>query len=343
MRPYECGRCGHLLDIADATCPRCAAPLGYALPLDDILVKDAPEADGWVRCAEHPTTGCTWLIQPDDGPRCESCRLTRTVPGDDDPTDHENLVIIEQAKRKLVVQLTSLGLPLVDKGVDPEGGLAFDLKSTRFEPVTIGHADGVITIDLAESDDAHREMLRAQLDEPYRTVLGHLRHEVGHYYWDVLVDRTGRHESFRALFGDETESYQGALDRHYAEGAPDGWHAQWVSAYATMHPWEDWAETFAHYLHIRDTLTTAAAFGMSLSGPDVGTGNGAMEATDDADDASFWAVARDWAVLATALNAVNRSMGHADLYPFALTPPVVKKLSYLHDLVRGLEPEPPTS
>jgi hypothetical protein len=338
LKPYECGRCGHLLDIADAGCPRCAAPLGFALPLDDILVLDGPEGDGWVRCLEHPTTGCTWLIRPDDGPRCESCRLTRTVPGDDDPDDHANLVVIEQAKRRLVVQLTGLGLPIVDKGTDPESGLAFDLKSTRYEPVTIGHADGVITIDLAESDDAHREMLRAQLDEPYRTVLGHLRHEIGHYYWEVLVARPGRHGGFRELFGDEQESYQDAIDRHYAEGAPPGWHESWVSAYATMHPWEDWAETFAHYLHIRDTLDTAAAFGMSLAGPEEGTADGAVEPTGDVDDETFWSVARDWTALATALNAVNRSMGHADLYPFALTPAVVKKLSYLHDLVRGVDP-----
>jgi hypothetical protein len=338
VKPYECGRCGHLLDIGDMTCPRCAAPLGYALPIDDILVLDSPEGDGWVRCAEHPVTGCNWLIRADDGPRCEADRLIRTIPGDDDPDDFANLVVIQQGIRRLVVQLHGLGLPIVDRGEDVEAGLAFDLKSTRYEPVTIGHADGVITIDLAESDDAHREMLRAQLDEPYRTVLGHLRHEIGHYYWEVLVARAGRHGSFRALFGDEQESYQGAIDRHYAQGAPPGWHESWVSAYATMHPWEDWAETFAHYLHIRDTLDTASAFGMSLAGPVEGTADGAMIATDDVDDSTFWSVARDWTALATALNAVNRSMGHADLYPFALTPVVIKKLSYLHDLIRGVEP-----
>ncbi len=338
MKPFTCHRCGQLLDIADATCPRCAAPLGFALPLGDVLVVDAADSDGWVRCASHPEIGCTWLVLPPDGPRCESCRLTRTVPGDDDPDDQAHLVVVEEAKRRLVVQLHGLGLPVVDKGTDPDGGLAFDLLSTRYEPVTIGHADGVITIDLAESDDAHREMLRAQLDEPYRTVLGHLRHEVGHHFWDVLVDRPGRHESFRELFGDETESYQDALDRHYAQGAAPGWHDRWVSAYATMHPWEDWAETFAHYLHIRDTVDTAAAFGMVLHGPDEGSADGSVVVDAEVDDTSFWTVARDWAALSTALNAVNRSMGHADLYPFALTPAVTQKLSYVHDLVRGEAP-----
>lgn len=335
MKPYECSRCRGLLDIADGVCPRCAAPLGFALPLDDVLVLDGPEGDGWVRCAEHPTLGCTWVIRPDDGPRCESCRLTRTIPGDDDWRDHANLVVTEQAKRRLVVQLRRIGLPIVDRAADPQAGLAFDLLSTRFEPVTIGHADGVITIDLAESEDAHREMLRAQLDEPYRTVLGHLRHEVGHYFWEILIARAGRHDGFRALFGDERASYQDALDRHYAAGAPVGWQESWVSAYATMHPWEDWAETFAHYLHIRDTLETAGAFGLSLAGPEEGTAVGAVDPTGDVDDESFWSVARDWTALATALNAVNRSMGHPDLYPFALTPPVIEKLAYVHDLVRG--------
>lgn len=329
LKPHTCGRCGQLLDIAHLTCPRCGAPLGYALPLDAVLVLDSPEGDGWVRCAEHPTTGCPWLIRPDDGPRCEADRLIRTVPGGDDPDDHANLLVVQDALRRLVVQLTALGLPIVDRAQDPEQGLAFDLKSTRFEPVTTGHADGVITIDLAEGDDAHREMLRAQLDEPYRTVLGHLRHEIGHYYWGVLVDRPGRHESFRDLFGDERTSYQDALERHYADGAEPGWHQGWVSAYATMHPWEDWAETFAHLLHIRDTLDTAAAFGMTVA---------EVTPTGDVDDETFWAVARDWSALAAALNAVNRAMGHADLYPFDLAPAVIAKLAYVHDLVRGAEP-----
>ena len=151
----------------------------------------------------------------------------------------------------------------------------------------------------------------------------------------MLVDLPGRHEPFRELFGDETESYADALDRHYSQGAEPGWHDRWVSAYATMHPWEDWAETFAHYLHIRDSLDTAVAFGMSLSGPDEGTADGSVEPTDDVDDTSFWSVARDWSALSTALNAVNRSRGHGDLYPFALAPPVVAKMAYVHDLVRG--------
>lgn len=332
MRPYTCGRCGHLLDFPDTACGRCGAPLGFALPLDAMLVLDDHQEDDWVRCAGYQDVGCSWLVRRGEGPRCESCRLTRTVPGDDDPDDDAFLAEVEAGKRRLVYQLTDLGLPIVDRGQDPERGLAFDLLSTRFEPVTIGHADGVITIDLAESDDSHREQMRAQLDEPYRTVLGHLRHEIGHHYWDVLVDRAGRNDAFRAMFGDERASYQDELERHYREGAPPGWQDRHVSAYATMHPWEDWAETFAHYLHIRDTLQTAAAYGMAVEGV-VST-----ERIDEVDDEAFWPVARDWGALTTALNAVNRSMGHADLYPFSLAPAVVAKLAFVHDLVRGHEP-----
>lgn len=330
MRPYTCGRCANLLDLLDTACGRCGAPVGFALPLDDVLVLDSPDGDGWVRCAGFDDVGCSWLVRPDDGPRCESCRLTRTVPGDDDPDDDAFLAEVERAKRRLVYQLTDLGLPIVDRAQDPERGLAFDLLSTRFEPVTIGHADGVVTIDLAESDDSHREQMRAQLDEPYRTVLGHLRHEIGHHYWEVLVDRAGGHDAFRELFGDERASYQDELERHYREGPPPGWPERFVSAYATMHPWEDWAETFAHYLHIRDTLQTAEAFGLEVHGLIE------VEPTNEVDHTSFWSVARDWGALATALNAVNRSMGQADLYPFSLPPAVVAKLAFVHDLVRGV-------
>ena len=179
-------------------------------------------------------------------------------------------------------------------------------------------------------------MLMAQLDEPYRTVLGHLRHEIGHYYWDVLVERGGHVDGFRARFGDERASYQEALDRHYREGAPPGWEVDRVSAYATMHPWEDWAETFAHYLHIRDTLQTAAAWGIVVGGPvgDPSPQPGVVP-MDSVDDRDFRTVADDWARFSAALNAVNRSMGHGDLYPFELTPRVVDKLAYVHDLVRS--------
>jgi hypothetical protein len=243
-------------------------------------------------------------------------------------------VDVEAAKRRLVAQLLGLGLTTE--------GLAFDLLSSRGGPVTTGHADGLITIDLAEADDARREKRRAELGEPYRTVLGHLRHEVGHFYWMVLIDRGGPIEGFRALFGDEREDYKAALERHYASGPVDGWRQQHVSAYASAHPWEDWAETFAHVLHVLATLETAAAHGVVVHGPSQSTVEdvAALAAAPPHDVAStdFVELLAEWLPLTYALNAINRSMGAGDLYPFVLAKRVIEKLTWAHDLVRRAAP-----
>ncbi|MET0771605.1 MAG: putative zinc-binding metallopeptidase, partial [Candidatus Limnocylindrales bacterium] len=246
------------------------------------------------------------------------------------------LVRIERAKRLVIYQLHDLGLPVVDRMQDPLRGLAFDLLSSRGQPVVTGHADGVITIDLSESDDVHRTMLRAQLDEPYRTVVGHIRHEIGHYYWMVLVEHGVGLESFRETFGDERASYEQAVARHYREGPPSDWRETRVSAYASMHPWEDWAETFAHYLHIRDALQTAAAWGIAIAGPagDPDAAPGVVP-MDTVEVRSFADVVRDWRVVSGALNALNRSMGHDDPYPFDLPDPVIDRLELVHRLVVG--------
>ena len=222
-------------------------------------------------------------------------------------------------------------------------GLAFDLLSSAPGPVVTGHADGIITIDLAEGDDAHREQMRRELGEPYRTMLGHLRHESGHYFWPVVVEPgPATLATFRSLFGDERADYQEALRRHYEQGPPAEWVSGFVSAYATAHPWEDWAETFAHYLHIRDTLQTAASFGMLVTGPVCGDPD-LMAAPSPEPEPRFEDVLDDWLPLTYALNAVNRSMGRDDLYPFVLSPAVVDKLAFVHGLVqsiRGSQPLP---
>ncbi len=189
-----------------------------------------------------------------------------------------------------------------------------------------GHANGVITLDLAEGDDVHREQLRVAMEEPYRTLLGHFRHEIGHYYFYRLVSGSPEYlQQFNELFGDPDLDYQAALDRHYSEGAPAGWEATYVSSYATMHPAEDWAETFAHYLHIRDTLDTAAAFGFAPAG-----------ATFDRralGPSGFDTIIDLWLPLAWSLNMVNRSMGHPDLYPFVLPAAVLEKMRFVHTVI----------
>ena len=225
------------------------------------------------------------------------------------------------------------------KSAFPDWGVAFDLLSRRYQPVVTGHADGVVTLDLSESDHAHREQVRRELGEPYRTLLGHLRHEIGHYYWPILVaGAPGALDRARGLFGDERVPYQESLDAHYAEGPPPGWADRYVSAYATAHPWEDWAETFAHYLHIRDTLQTAAAFGVSVAMPHAWdrAGEVAIAPTpagiEEGDD--IGAIVAAWLPLTYALNAVNRSMGRDDLYPFVIPTPVLDKLEFVANLPR---------
>jgi hypothetical protein len=227
---------------------------------------------------------------------------------------------------------------------DEEHGLAIDLLSSRDVPVITGHADGVITIDLAEANDPHREAMRIDLHEAYRTMLGHLRHESGHYYWQMLTGGPGQIEAFRALFGDERLDYQQAVDRHYVQGPPGGWEQNYVSAYATMHPWEDWAETFAHYLHLRDVLQTANAYGLAVprrAGD--GATAGALDHLDDLDELDaagaghgIQEIVDRWLPLSYALNAVNRSMGKPDLYPFVLTPAVIEKPGAVHHAVRRI-------
>ncbi len=290
----------------------------------------------WIACANRGWE-CNWLLPSEaDAARCFSCRLTRNRPASDDTIALEKLVEASRSKRRLLIQLAQLGLP-IEPYHEREGGLAFDLLSSYSGtgPVTTGHASGVITIDLVETLDDYRERLRVQLGEPYRTMLGHFRHEVAHYYQWILVEQGPRIDECRELFGDERASYSDAIDRHYRFGAPDGWEESYISEYATMHPWEDFAETFAHYLHIMDTLTTAATGGMVLDAS-------RLEGLIDQDiiplasysDHEMADVMADWRWLSLFFNAVNHAMGKDDLYPFRLVEPVVRKLAFVHDLVR---------
>jgi hypothetical protein len=313
MRAFSCEVCAQRLFFENDLCLRCGTPQGF----DPDRLEHVARGDRR-GCANALLAACNWLVADDDPiGLCVSCRLTRTRPNDGDAGALEQFAEAEQAKRRLVFELLDTRLPI---GAD----LHFDLLSSRYEPVVTGHDHGVITLDLAESDDARREARRAQFDEPYRTLLGHFRHEIGHYYWPRLVEQAGADELARArtLFGDERASYQDALDRHYAQGPPDGWDERYVSAYATTHPSEDWAESFSHYLHMRDTLQTAAELGLTVGGAAIAD-----------EPAPFPALVGSWLRLAWALNEVNRSMGRDDLYPFTLADTVVAKLAYVEQRV----------
>ncbi len=313
MRLFSCPRCGAHVHFENDRCLTCNADVGLLWPLREMALVANPPA----RCANRQLAGCNWLVET-AGDMCASCRLTTTRPADADSTGLEELPAAELAKRWLLFELGELNLPIAG-AQDVPGGLAFDLLSSARESVTTGHANGRITLDLAEADSVHREAMRRDLAEPYRTVLGHFRHEVGHYYQDLLApEGSDARSRCRGLFGDDRSDYDEAMQRYYATGPNPAWPERFVSAYATMHPWEDWAETFAHYLHIRDALQTASAYG--LTSVDV--------------QAPLQTVIAEWQRLSISLNAMNRSLGLPDPYPFVLPGTVVEKLAFIDDLIR---------
>lgn len=328
MDVFACDTCGQLVFFANDACLRCGSDLAFDPDALRLVVVDADAP----RCANREVAACNWLAP--DGGLCPSCALTRTRPADDDLEGLEQFRVAEDAKRRLVFQVRSLGLDLQPRDEVAGTGVAFDLLASAHEPVTTGHAGGVITLDLAESDDVHREQVRQQLREPYRTVLGHFRHEIGHHLFGVLVGPSEL-AAARARFGDETADYQAALDRHYAQGPPDDWPERFVSAYATMHPAEDFAETVAHYLLIRGVLQSAAGYRLRVDGPPVAADPAALAsdpAAVDTDDLD--AIVAAWLPLTYALNAIGRSLGEGDLYPFVLPPPVIDKLRFVHGCIR---------
>ena len=338
MIAFACPACAHLVTFESARCLNCSTPLGF--DLDGRRMCAAGASGAKRRCANEELAGCNWLATG-DGALCASCALTRTRPNDSDENGLGGFAAAERAKRRLLFELFDLGLP-VEGWNEREGGLAFALLSSEREPVGTGHADGLITLDLAETDPAHRERLRVKLGEPYRTVLGHFRHEIGHYYQPILVPPGSPQElRCRELFGDERADYQRALESYYSSGAAPGWEAEHVSAYATMHPWEDWAETFAHYLHVRDTLQTAASWGVRVEGPALQTADIApLESEPRGVGGGVGEMLEAWIPLSYALNAINRSMGALDLYPFVLGPAVERKLEFIGGLI-GAAGRPP--
>lgn len=353
MKIFHCDHCGHLLFFENVLCVNCNHPLAFLPDLgivgslekssDDLWCCPVPRARGltYRLCQNYTQENvCNWAVTAqDDHPLCESCRLTRVIPDLGIPGHKEAWFRLEVAKRRLVYSLLSLRLPVLNRIDDPEHGLAFEFladpesDAPDSAPVLTGHSDGVITINVAEADDAEREKRRLQLHEPYRTLLGHFRHEVGHYYWDRLIRCSDRLEAFRQLFGDEQQDYGEALKNHYNQGPPADWQQRFVSAYCSSHPWEDWAETWAHYLHMTDTLETAKTCGLSLRPRRQDEPSLKPDATPVGPEGSFDQMIAAWFPLTYVLNNLNRGLGLADGYPFVLSPPAIDKLRFVHETV----------
>ncbi|QEW07440.1 zinc-binding metallopeptidase family protein [Nitrincola iocasae] len=352
MKLFTCTACGNLIYFNNVCCTQCGATLGFLqdtqrlsaiVPAGDGLWQPVGDTRLYRMCNNYTGAGvCNWMLEAESEQHfCRACDLNQTIPDLSVPGNTELWRIMETEKRRLVYSLLQLNLPLMSLKHHYRG-MAFEFLadphpsfSERSNVIT-GHNRGLITLNIAEADPAKREQMREQMDEPYRTILGHFRHESGHYYWDRLVKDSQWLHPFRHLFGDDTLNYTQALDRHYRFGAPADWPSRFVSAYASSHPWEDWAETWAHYLHIVDTLETAYEYGLQIH-PRVGSQH-SMKVSHDFNpyhEGAFDTLIEHWLPLTFVMNSLNRSIGHDHAYPFVLAPATIEKLRFVHRVVHG--------
>jgi hypothetical protein len=343
MKIFQCGHCQYPLFFENYACANCGHLSGYRdldrqmLTFDsesDRLISDREKIE-YKFCKNHQHGVCNWLIPIGSTVNfCTACQLNRTIPNLSDQENFPKWKNLEVAKHRLIYQLQKIGLPLPSK-LKNANGLCFDFVARQANSqLMTGHANGVITILLREADSVHREQMRMQLMEPYRTLIGHLRHEVGHYFWDRLVyPNTEILAEFRAIFGDERTSYRESLKIYYKNGAPDNWQETFISKYATAHAWEDWAETWAHYLHIMDMVETAHFFGLKVDPSATLEGMAANVSFDPYTQLDFQAIVETCVPLSFAVNSINRAMGVPDVYPFIISQGVVDKMKFIHQLV----------
>ena len=343
MKIFQCGHCNHAVFFENNSCENCGHLTGFRdldrqmltfNPLGDDMISDREEVE-YKYCKNKDYDVCNWVIEknnPEDF--CNACQLNRTIPNLTDLKNFEKWQNLEIAKHRLIYQLQKIGLPLPSK-IKNKKGLCFDFVAQQNNPkLMTGHSNGVITILLREADSVLREQMRKHFFEPYRTLIGHLRHEVGHYFWERLVKtNTIILTEFRTTFGDERLNYGDALQSYYRVGAPTKWQESFISNYATSHPWEDWAETWAHYLHIMDMLETAYFFGINVKPIDKKKDMKAKATFDPYNIEDFDVIIKTCVPLSFAVNSINRAMGVPDVYPFVIAPSVVKKLKFIHQLL----------
>ena len=341
MKVFQCGYCLHPLYFENASCEKCGHLCGYRsegrtmLTFDHIslpLISDR-EKTAYKFCQNHAHGVCNWVIPLESTDKfCSACKLNRTIPVLRNAKNFKKWQHLEIAKHRLIYQLQKIGLPLPSKMENEDDGLCFDFVSRAMDPkLMTGHARGVITILISEANNAEREKRRKALDEPYRTLIGHLRHEVGHYFWKRLIFTNQKVlDEYRAIFGDERLSYADSLEAYYKKPNDNNWQANFISQYATAHSWEDWAETWAHYLHIMDMEETAFFFKLKV-GMDNETET--KVSVDPYSVQNFDEIVKTSVPLTFAVNSISRAMGHQEVYPFTLTPSIIDKLKFIHKLL----------
>ncbi len=354
MKTFRC-QCGVRLHFENTLCMNCQHELGFlpdlrtlsALePLDDRLWQAVGNKAKYRKCRNYEQHNvCNWMVpEADNHAYCFSCRLSEIIPDLSNPDNLKLWGLIENAKRRLLYSLMWLDLPIVNRENNPQLGLAFHLMEDQGysefaqtfpqqDIVFTGHRNGIITLNIAEANPVSREQTREHMDENYRTLLGHFRHESGHYFWDVLLRNSPRIDEFRALFGDERIGYGDVMQGYYANGPIANWQANWISGYASAHSWEDWAETWAHYLHMIDSMETANDYGFDLGNTKDHTPRRQQFNAEYLSSISIHDLMNEWSHFTVALNDMNRSMGLPDAYPFVLTDAITQKLAFVHSMI----------
>lgn len=357
MRLFSCSSCHAPVFFDNLSCLACGSSLVYTPETQDIHAYTA-DADGQLTVAGSGPVAtaepavlrnarlcinrdnapqCNWLA--DGGSEtglCHACQLTSVYPPQDSEQGRLSWAVSEKAKRRWLHTILRLALPVEPKTDANPAGITFRILEPGADRTSVltGHADGVITINAAECDPVERLSRRTALDEPYRTLLGHFRHESGHYYWQLLVSNNADQlTDFRRVFGDERLDYAQALEAHYSKADGTTWDPEFISFYAASHPWEDFAETWAHYLHMRDAIELGKSWGLEL--PNYPASQIDSFADLAGPDAGFKSLLKQWLPLSLFANSLNRSLGHDDAYPFAPSPAVVSKLGWIHRLVTG--------
>ena len=361
MKIFHCDHCQNLVFFENTLCMKCGHSLAYLPDQGEMASLEAVGKELWTPgtsglkgttyrlCRNYYSEKiCNWAVPEDDPhPLCRSCRLTRVIPDLNQPNHREAWEKLEVAKRRLVYEILRFHLPLTSKEDDPGQGLAFEFRADaeidgqERMPVLTGHDHGVITINIAEADDGERESRKKQFGERYRTLLGHFRHEIGHYYWDRLIKGSDRLADYRAFFGDERMDYGQALQKYYQNGPLQNWQQCYISAYASSHPWEDWAESWAHFLHMTDTLETAEECGLNMKPRRAD--EPALQPTPvrvDGSADSFKRMIDAWFPLTYVLNNLNRGLGLHDGYPFILPASALVKLALIHKIVGRTNVQP---